>query len=174
MRLQFREHNQVELLVRGAAYFPRLIEAIDHAQSEVMLETYIYEDDVTGRAVTDALCAAAQRGARVFVMVDGIGARHFAPAFRRRFLECGVQLLMFRPLKFSWFRPMPHLRRLHRKLAVIDGATAFVGGINIIDDLHVHVEQPLPPRLDYAVEVRGPLVADVLHSMRRLWAYASK
>ncbi|MDB5803248.1 MAG: Cardiolipin synthase [Betaproteobacteria bacterium] len=174
MRLHFREHNQVELLVRGAAYFPRLIEAINRAQSEVMLETYIYEDDVTGRAVTDALCAAAQRGARVFVMIDGIGARRFSLEFRRRFLESDVQLLMFRPLKFSWFRPMPHLRRLHRKLAVIDGETAFVGGINVIDDLHVHVEQPLPPRLDYAVEVRGPLVADVLHSMRRLWAYASK
>jgi cardiolipin synthase len=173
MRLHFREHNQVELLVRGGEYFPRLIEAIERARQEVMLETYIYEYDATGREVTDALCAAAQRGARVYVMIDGIGARSFATEIRRRFLDAGVQLLVFRPLKFGWFLRRPHLRRLHRKLTAIDGEVAFVGGINIIDDLHVHVAQPLPPRLDYAVEVRGPLVADVLHSMRRMWAYAS-
>lgn len=174
MRLHFREHNQVDLLVRGAEYFPRLIEAINGAREEVLFETYIYEDDATGRAVTDALCAAAARGARVHVMIDGIGARLFSAQFRRRFEEAGVQLLVFRPLRFGWFLRIPHLRRLHRKLAVIDGGIAFVGGINVIDDLNVHVLQPLPPRLDYAVAVRGPLVCDVQLTMRRLWAYASK
>lgn len=174
MRLQFRDNNKIELLVRGAQYFPRLIEAISQAQHEVLLESYIFEDDPTGRAVTDALCAAAQRGARVYVMVDGVGARHFSLEFRRRFVEAGVSLMVFRPLKFTWGRRLPQLRRLHRKLAVIDNAIAFVGGINVIDDLHVHLEQPLPPRLDYAVEVRGPLVADVTLSMRRLWTYASR
>lgn len=174
MRLQFRDHNDIRLLVRGADYFPRLIAAIDGAQREVLLETYIYEDDDTGRAVTEALCAAARRGARVYLTIDGIGARFFPHTFRRRFAEAGVQLLVFRPLHFGWFLRLPHLRRLHRKLAVIDGAIAFVGGINIIDDADAHAEQPPPPRLDYAVEVRGPLVADVQLSMRRLWAYASK
>ncbi|HEY4371189.1 MAG TPA: cardiolipin synthase ClsB [Burkholderiales bacterium] len=174
MRLQFREHNDIKLLVRGADYFPRLIGAIDGAQREVLLETYIYEEDDAGRAVTAALCAAAQRGARVYVTIDGIGARFFSHEFRRRLEGAGVQLLVFRPLRFGWFLRIPHLRRLHRKLAVIDGAIAFVGGINVIDDANVHVEQPLPPRLDYAVEVRGPLVADVQLAMRRMWSYASK
>jgi len=174
MRLQFRDNNKIDLLVRGAQYFPRLIEAVNQARHEVLLESYIFEDDPTGRAVADALCVAAQRGARVYVMVDGVGARHFPLEFRRRFVESGVQLMVFRPLKFTWSRRLPQLRRLHRKLAVIDNAIAFVGGINVIDDLHVHLEQPLPPRLDYAVEVRGPLVADVTLSMRRLWTYASR
>ena len=174
MRLHFREHNQVDLLIRGAAYFPRLIEAINSAQREVMLETYIYEDDPAGREVTQALCAAAKRGARVFVMVDGVGARNFPLEFRRRFVEAGVQFMMFRPLRMAFRLHMPQLRRLHRKLAVVDGRIGFVGGINIIDDLHAHLEQPLPPRLDYAVEVRGPLVADVVLAMQRLWTYASR
>jgi cardiolipin synthase len=82
---------------------------------------------------------------------------------------------VFRPLKFAWSQRVPQLRRMHRKLAVIDGSTAFVGGINIIDDLSDlgSMAGELPPRLDYAVQVHGPLVADIALSARRLWAYAA-
>jgi len=175
MRLEFREHNHFDLLVRGAAYFPLLIAAIELARDEVLLETYLYEDDATGRAVTSALCAAARRGVRVHVLVDGFGARHLAEAFRSQFAQSGVQLLVFRPLKFAWSQRVPQLRRMHRKLAVIDASIAFVGGINIIDDLSDLGSEKgeLPPRLDYAVQVRGPLVADIALSARRLWAYAA-
>ena len=172
MRLQFRDLNQIDLLCRGAEYFPRLIESISQASREVLLETYIYADDATGRAVTEALCAAALRGVQVHLLIDGFGARNLAPDFRRRFADSGVRVLVFRPLKFVWSRHAPHLRRMHRKLAVVDGSVAFVGGINIIDDLNEVGN--LPPRLDYAVQVRGPLVADVALSARRLWAYASR
>jgi cardiolipin synthase len=174
MRLEFRDQNRIELLCRGEQYFPRLLAAIEAAREEVLLETYIYEDDPTGRAVTAALCAAARRGVQVYVIVDGIGARNFSAAFQKQFAESGVRFLVFRPLRFAISLRMPQLRRLHRKVAVIDAQTAFVGGINIIDDLTSHAEQPLPARLDYAVQVNGPLVADITASSRRLWIYASR
>lgn len=174
MRLEFRDSNRIELLCRGEQYFPRLLGAIEAAREEVLLETYIYEDDPTGRAVTAALCAAARRGVQVYVIVDGIGARNFADGFRRQFAASGVRFVVFRPLKFAISLRMPQLRRMHRKVAVIDAETAFVGGINIVDDLTSHAEQPLPPRLDYTVQVQGPLVADITASSRRLWIYASR
>jgi len=174
MRLEFRENNRVELLCRGEQYFPRLIAAINAAREEVILETYIYEDDPTGRAVTEALCAAGKRGVQVYVIVDGIGARHFSEGFKQQFADAQVRFMVFRPLKFALSLRMPQLRRLHRKVAVIDAETAFVGGINIVDDMNSHAEQPLPPRLDYSVQVNGPLVADITASSRRLWIYASR
>jgi cardiolipin synthase len=173
MRLEFRDGNRIELLCRGAEYFPRLLAAIDAAQAEILLETYIYAEDPTGREVTAALCAAARRGVRVHVMIDGVGARRFPAGFVRQFDASGVRLLVFRPLKFAFSLRMPQLRRLHRKVVVIDAATAFVGGINIVDDLNSHAAQPLAPRLDYAVQVNGPLVADITASARRLWTYTS-
>lgn len=172
MRLEFRAHNRIELLRRGSEYFPRLIEAIAAARTEVLLESYLYEDDPTGRAVSLALCAAARRGVAVHLTLDGFGARHLAPEFVRQFADSGVRLVFFRPLRFAWPRlELSGLRRMHRKLAVIDGALAFVGGFNVIDDLNTH--EPMPARLDYAVRISGPLVADCALAARRLWSYAA-
>lgn len=100
-------------------------------------------------------------------MVDGFGARNFLDDFGEALRAAGVQILVYRP-EVSLFRLRRHrLRRLHRKLAVIDGCIAFVGGINIIDDLEASSQ--LSPRHDYAVRIEGPLLTDVHRVMRRLW-----
>ena len=70
--------NRLQLLESGGEYFPALIAAIDAARHEVQLETYIFEDDATGRRVAAALARAARRGVAVRVLVDGFGAREFA------------------------------------------------------------------------------------------------
>ena len=75
MAAEFLGGNRLTLLHTGSEYFPALVAALDSARHEVYLETYLYEDDATGRRVTDALCRAAQRGAAVRVLVDGFGAR---------------------------------------------------------------------------------------------------
>ncbi len=167
-RYHFSTGNRVELLETGGEYFPALCRAIDQAQREIHLETYIFEDDATGRRVAEALSAAARRGVQVHVLVDGFGARNFSGTLAPRMLGAGVEVRVFRP-DLSRFRIRRHrLRRLHRKVVVVDGVLAFVGGINIIDDLHAPGQTQ--PRYDYAVAVRGPVVDDVLHSCRRLWA----
>jgi cardiolipin synthase len=113
--------------------------------------------------MVDALCTAARRGVAVHVLVDGFGSLATLPRLRDWLAPDGVHLDVFRPLErwFAWLQPA-QLRRLHHKLCVVDEAVAFVGGINIIDDridlTHGPSEQP---RLDFAVELRGPVVQQV-------------
>src|ERR1035437_7435925 len=118
--MDFRPGNRIELLVNGAEYFPALLAAIDAATVEVCLETYIFENDVTGRAVAAALARAARRGVAVRVLVDGFGAAGFMPTFGDELLRAGVDVRVYRP-NISLFRFRRHrLRRMHRKLAAID------------------------------------------------------
>ena len=159
--------NRLRLLQGGAEFFPALIAAIDAARLEVHLETYIFNDDPSAAAVRDALVAAARRGVRVRVLVDGVGARDLPDAWRDALKSAGVALLVYRPLVSGW-RSNPHsLRRLHRKLAVVDARIAFLGGMNLIDDY-----EPVrfaAPRLDFSVEVQGPLLGAIHQSAARLW-----
>jgi cardiolipin synthase len=162
--------NLVDLLCNGQEYFPALIEAIDTARVHVVLETYIYADDDVGSRVTDALIRAAQRGVDVRLVVDGFGAGDMPATLASRLRDGGVRLEVFRPLR-GFRLARRHLRRLHRKLAVIDDKVAFVGGINIIDD-HNYGPLELPevgPRYDFAVRVRGPLVAQIALASARIW-----
>lgn len=167
MTPDFVDGNRLTLLNSGADFFPALIAAIDTATREVQLETYIFEDDASGRPVIDALKRAAGRGASVRVLVDGFGAADFADRLQPELAAAGVQALIYRRELARFSLRRHRLRRLHRKLAAIDGRVAFVGGINIIDDLN----QPggRAPRYDYAVRIEGPLVGAVCSAMRRLW-----
>ena len=170
--MQYVGGNRLTLLRNGVQYFPALVAAIDAAQEEIYLETYIFADDETGSLVTDALARAAARGVRTHLLIDGFGASGFPRRFREALERAGARLLVFRP-------PLPGLRRLrkgrlrrmHRKLAAIDARLAFVGGINIIDDFDSPYDDPrvTPPRYDFAVRVEGPLAAEIRGTAVRLW-----
>ena len=166
---RFMPGNAIGLLRNGAEYFPALIAAIDGAKREVWLETYIFADDIAGRAVAQALVRAARRGVVVRVLVDGWGARHYLTiALQRLLIEGGVQLMKYRPEVAPWHFRSHRMRRLHRKLCHIDSEVAFVGGINVIDDMNTPGHKP--PRVDFAVWVRGPLLAPIVQTMQRVWA----
>jgi len=161
--------NSVTLLRNGAEYFPVLLEAVALAEREIWLETYIFADDDTGRRVADALIGASRRGVDVRVLVDGWGARHYlTPTLAQRLIDGGVDLLKYRPEVMPWHFRSHRLRRLHRKLCHVDGRVAFVGGINVIDDMNTPGHTP--PRVDFAVCVRGPLVVPIAQTMQRVWA----
>ena len=117
-------------------------------------ETYIFADDETGSQVCDALARAAARGVSVHMILDGFGARDFAPRFRAMLDQAGARVLVFRPKISPLTLRRNRLRRMHRKIAVIDRKIAFVGGINIIDDYPIGGR--MPPRYDYAVSIEGP------------------
>ena len=166
---RFMPGNAIGLLRNGTEYFPALIAAIDGATDEVWLETYIFADDPSGRAVADSLVRAARRGVTVRVLVDGWGARHYlSPALEAALTGGGVQLMKYRPEVAPWQFRSHRLRRLHRKLCHVDGRIAFVGGINVIDDMHTPGHKP--PRVDFAVSVRGPLLVPIALTMQRVWA----
>ncbi len=165
--------NRLTLLRNGEHYFPALVSAIDAATREIFLETYIFADDKTGSLIADALARAAARGVSTRLLIDGFGSKDFPPRFRRNLSEAGVQILIFRPQVSPWppWRQGTRLRRMHRKMACVDGAVAFVGGINIIDDYNTPGQTP--PRHDYSVRIEGPLVAKVRAEASRLWSRVS-
>ena len=169
--VHFIEGQTLTLLHKGSEYFQRLVSAIDSANDFVYLETYIYATDATGMLIAEALQRAARRGVRTRLLVDGYGSAHLSPAWMDELRASGVEVLKFRP-EISWltFRRQ-RLRRLHRKLAVVDGRIAFVGGINIVND--VPGGEVSEPRLDYAVEVQGGTVIHIHAAMRRLWSLVS-
>jgi cardiolipin synthase len=169
--MRLRDGNRLELLRNGEEYFPALEREIDAAAHEVHLEAYIFEADATGSRIAEALMCAARRGVKVHLLVDGFGSRQFSQKLQPQLLEAGVQALVFRPeLSLFKFR-RTRLRRLHRKLAVIDGAVGFCGGINIIDDIDSAASSH--PRFDYAVRVQGPLVIDMQVAVRAVWRRAT-
>jgi cardiolipin synthase len=166
---RFTHGNRVGLLRSGREYFPALISAIEGAQREVWLECYLFADDPAGRAVADALVRAARRGVKVRVLVDGWGARHYlTPSLEQMLIDGGVDVMKYRPEIKPWDFRSNRLRRLHRKLCHVDGRIAFVGGINVIDDLHTPGHKP--PRVDFAVSIEGPLLGGVIYTMQRVWA----
>jgi cardiolipin synthase len=166
---QFTTGNRIELLRNGAEFFPALTGAIDAAVTEAWLETYIFADDASGRAVAAAMVRAAQRGVTVRVLVDGWGASlYLTPSLAKMLAAGGVRLMKYRPEVAPWQFRLHRLRRLHRKICQVDGSVAFVGGINLIDDMNTPRHKP--PRVDFAVRVEGPMLAPIVMSMQRLWA----
>ena len=165
--LRFLPENQVTLLHGGAGFFPSLIAAIDEARDAIFLETYIFASDETGLEVRDALHRAADRGVRVHVINDWTGTgRAHTERLQKELEKEGVQHRVFNP----WFRR--GIARSHRKLCVIDDRIAFVGGINIIDDMQADDDSDIrlpSPRWDFAVRIEGPLVAPIHLEMEAQW-----
>jgi cardiolipin synthase len=159
--------NRVTLLRNGTEFFPALERAIDEAEHEILLETYIFEPDVVGLRIRDALARAVKRGVVACVLLDGFGSKDLPRNFVREMQEMGIQVLYFRPKISPWSLKRNRLRRLHRKLAVIDARIGFVGGINIIDDMNT--PDHIPPRVDYAAMLQGPVIVKMYGTMKRLW-----
>lgn len=166
MKRPWVDGNSVELLINGEAFYPRVFEAMGQARNEILLETFIIHEDKVGHQLQRALIEAAQRGVRVEVVADGYGTADLSAEFIAAMTEAGV--------RFHLFDPQPRLaglrtnlfRRLHRKIVVIDGERAFIGGINYSAD-HLGDYGPMAKQ-DYAVEVTGPVVAQVHAVSRRL------
>lgn len=167
MNPEFLPGNAITLLKSGDTYFPALEAAIDAAVSEIHLECYIFKADATGRRIADALMRASRRGVAVHVMVDGFGSQDLPLQFQRELDAAGVRLLIYRRRISPWTLRRQRLRRLHRKISLIDAKIAFVGGINIVDDRDGSSLRA--PRYDYTVRVEGPLLAPICHAVRRLW-----
>jgi cardiolipin synthase len=166
-----RTGHHLRLLEGSGELFPAMVAAIDAAQVDVRLETYIFDFTGTSADVAYALERAARRGVLVQVVVDGFGCPDVPGPWRHRLEHAGVQWETYSPpgrLGLLW---PGQWRRLHRKLCVVDGVVGFCGGINILDDFHDPNHGALEsPRLDFALRVTGPLVHEMAATMARLWA----
>jgi len=165
-----RPGHELRLIKGATEFFPALVAAIDAAETEVRLETYIFDFQGGGADVAYALERAARRGVSVKVVVDGFGTPPLPQSWNERFLDTGVEWRVYSPLSWLGVFSLGSWRRLHRKLCLIDRTIAFCGGINVLDDLYDQ-EGPtgLAPRLDFSVEVTGPLAKQVEDTMVHLW-----
>lgn len=155
----WRDGNNVELLVNGEEFFPSVFRAIESARREVLLETFILRDDKVGRGLRQTLIDAAGRGVRVEVIADGYGTPDLDATYLGGLLDAGVRLHLFDPQPLLLGMRTNLFRRLHRKHVVVDGAVAFVGGINYCAD-HL-ADFGAMAKQDYAVKIEGPSVQDI-------------
>lgn len=153
------EGNTVKLLENGEAFFPRVFEAIGTARREVVVETFILFEDKVGHALQAALIEAGRRGVKVDLMVDGFGSPDLSAAYLSALADAGVKVRVFDPGRRLFGQRLNPLRRMHRKIVVVDGERAFVGGINYSAD---HLADYGPQaKQDYAVELAGPIVSEI-------------
>lgn len=164
-------NHRIRLLQGGEEYFAALAAAIDASYREVRLETYIFHVEGAVVPVVEALAAAARRGVAVHIVMDGAGTSPLPPRWVELFAAAGVQWHRFLPLQGLGIMVPGRWRRLHRKLCAIDGRLLFCGGINLLDDFvdPNHGPQSVA-RLDYAVCVSGPMVAQAQRMMAGFWA----
>jgi cardiolipin synthase len=154
-----RAGTPLRLLENGEDFFPRVFEAIAAARREVLVETFILFEDKVGLELQRHLIEAARRGVRVDLTVDGYGSPGFSPGFVAALSDAGARLRVFDPRRRLFGMRLNLFRRLHRKLVVVDGELAFVGGINFSAD-HLGDFGP-EAKQDYAVEAEGPAVAAI-------------
>ena len=157
--------NTAELIPGGKYFFGKLTDVIDSAQSTIHFQNYILDDDETGRKVCDALGRAAQRGVKVFLMLDAWGSRALSSEFVEALKESGVT--------FRWFGKLItrrgfHIgRRMHHKIVVCDSYSSLLGGMNIAD--RYHGNDSSPPWLDYAVYSEGNISILLEHICQKFW-----
>lgn len=161
--------NSIRLLKDAEKNYPAWFEAIHSAEKTICFENYIIRDDNTGRQFSDALIAKAKEGVRVRLLYDWMGAlTETSSGFWRCLREGGVEVRCFNPPRFD--SPLAWLSRLHRKSLCVDSQVAFVSGLCIGQMWVGYPERGIPPWRDTGVEIRGPIVADVIQSFSRAWA----
>ncbi len=160
-----REGHQIKLLQSGDEYFTALYEHIGSAKQSIHLQVYIFDDDETGNCVTDLLCKAAKRGVAVEVVVDAFGSGDLSAETITKLKQAGIRFKKFSPLFTT--KGFHVGLRLHHKIALFDGQTALIGGINIANKYRG--DAATIPWLDFAVEIKGPCVQDIEEVCKVIW-----
>ncbi|MEJ2620138.1 MAG: cardiolipin synthase [Candidatus Thiodiazotropha sp.] len=160
--------NRIEIFRSGQLLFNNLQLAIDQASQHVHLDYYIWQADSTGRSVRDALVRAAARGVEVRLLIDDVGSRAIKQAFFLPLASAGGQIKRFLPVN-PLNRQLALNNRNHRKLVVIDGDKAFIGGMNIGDQYAGKAE----PWIDLHARVEGAVVHSIQETFCQDWFHAT-
>lgn len=164
-RRDYRGGHQIELLRSGENFFAACEKSIDEAKNYIHFQTYIVDNDTTGRRIVDALIRAAERGVRVYFLLDAYGGNSFTKDLITRVEKAGVLFRLFSPGFIS--KGFQFSLRLHHKVLLTDGSTAIIGGMNIAD--RYHGKEGVKPWLDFAILIRGPECTHVLFILKGLW-----
>jgi cardiolipin synthase A/B len=162
----WRSGNRFHLLADNEQFFERMLQVIEAASAYVLLEMYLVESGIIAGRFVEALGRAARRGVRVCVVFDGFGSLRLGSSYRRSLIDAGVELRTFNPIRLR--TKLQNFLRDHRKLLLVDGQTAFVGGVGLTDEFGIS-GPPGQPWRDLVVEIAGPVVADWQRAFDRTW-----
>jgi cardiolipin synthase A/B len=162
--------RRVDLLENGAVTFDALERAFAAAQHHIHLEYYIFEPDITGTRIRDALAQQARRGIAVRLLLDRLGSKRITESFLRPLRQAGAEVIFFHPfyVRRLW-RPQINIRS-HRKIVIIDGCIGFTGGINITDQENESLHQAAYIDLHFRVE--GEITSSLQLAFMADWRYA--
>lgn len=158
-------HNQVKLVHGGREFFSEMRKMIREATHSIHLQTYIFEEDVTGGSIAAELISASQRGVEVYLLLDGYASRSLTDRFIEQLIKAGIHFRFFEPVLKS--KNFYFGRRLHHKVLVTDAHIALVGGVNISDRYN---DLPGDPAwLDWAIHVKGDAAVVLFRICVSLW-----
>jgi cardiolipin synthase A/B len=162
---KYKDGHSIELLRSGENFFAACEKVIDEAKQYIHFQTYIVDDDKTGRRIVNALIRAAKRGVRVYFLLDAYGGDSFSKNLIHSVEKEGILFRMFSPTLIT--EGFQLSLRLHHKVLLADGGTAIIGGMNIADRYHgTHGKKEW---LDFAIMIKGPECAHVLFILKNLW-----
>jgi cardiolipin synthase A/B len=164
-RKDYKNGHSIELLRSGEQYFAACEMAIDEAKHYIHFQTYIVDDDDTGRRIVVALKRAAERGVRVYFLLDAYGGSSFPEHLINEVEEAGILFRKFSPGFIT--KGFQLSLRLHHKVLLIDGDISIIAGMNIAN--RYHGTSDLREWLDFALLIKGPECAHVLIILKSLW-----
>lgn len=162
----FVSGNNITTLVNGDQIFPAMLSAIRSAKRSINFETYIFWDDEVGKKFTNTLAERARAGVHVNMILDAQGTRKMGLTNRKQLEDAGVQLVKYHSA--FWLDPRRYNNRTHRKLLIVDGKTAFIGGVGIADLWAGNADSTKHWR-DNHYKVTGPIVAQLQGSFMSNW-----
>jgi cardiolipin synthase A/B len=159
-----------ELLWNGDAYYDALVRDIDAAQSYVHIQTYVWREDDSGIRLLDSLCAAVRRGVEVRILLDEMGSVKTARDFFDPLEEEGGRFRWYSTVQTRRSRFFFNLRN-HRKINIIDGRIAYIGGMNIGEE---YAGRVIGPWQDLQMRFRGPVVKALENTFAGDWSFATR
>jgi cardiolipin synthase len=169
--MPFTSHNDATLLINGGQAFPAMFAGMETASDYIIVQFYIIHDDMLGRQLKEILTRKALEGVRVYVLYDEIGSHHLPRSYRRELAEAGVIILPFRTSRGLRNRFQINFRN-HRKIVIVDGHVAYVGGLNVGDE-YMGRHPQFGPWRDTHVEIRGPVVQAIQFCFLEDWYWAT-
>jgi len=164
-RHEYRNGHSVELLQSGEPFFAANIKAVDQASRYIHFQTYIVDEDETGLRIFDALIRAAERGVRIYLMLDAFGTKYLSGELIKKIENSGILFRFFSPAFIT--KGFQMSLRLHHKVLLVDGELAIIGGMNFADRYHGTPKKK--EWLDFAVVVKGPECMHINSILRRTW-----
>ena len=180
MRLGYKVHpqrfslgNYAKAYVNGDEAYPAMCQLIASAQKEVLMQSYIFNNDRAGKMFVDAFKQAVKNGAKVKVLIDGVGLNYSKPTIAAALKRIpGVEFSVFLPSKKPINLPFVNLRN-HRKILIVDGKEAVFGGMNVAEGNLVSTN-PKEPIQDVTFHVKGPVVDQMSRVFEEDWIFSGK